>query len=154
VVIQDDVEIGGLCTIDRGALEDTVIGRGTKLDSHVHVGHGVVIGEHCILCGMTGIAGSAKLGNWVVTGGHSAINNRCVLADRVQVGAMSALTKSAPLPDTYMGFPAIPAKEWRRQVAGIRRASDLEKKVRDLQKLVNGLVKQVGQEPALTKNPT
>jgi UDP-3-O-[3-hydroxymyristoyl] glucosamine N-acyltransferase len=134
VRIGDHVEIGALCTIDRGALEDTVVGRGTKLDSHVHIGHGVVIGEHCLLCAFSGIAGSAKLGNWVVTGGHSAVNNRCEIVDFSQIGGMSALTKSALKKDTYMGFPAQPAAQWRRQVAASRRQADLEKRVRFLEK--------------------
>ena len=147
VKIGDRVEIGALCTVDRGALEDTVIGSGTKLDSHVHVGHGVVIGEHCLLCAFSGVAGSARLGNWVVTGGHSAINNRCEIADQSQIGGMSALTKSATQKDTYMGFPAVPASQWRRQVAAARRAADLEKKVRHLERLCEKLSQHLTDQP-------
>lgn len=133
VVIADDVEIGACATIDRGALEDTKIGKGTKLDSHIHIGHGTTLGENCMMCGLSGIAGSARLGNWVVMGGHAAINNKCVIPDGTQVGAVSAVTKSLTESGTYMGFPAVPANEWRRQVAGTRRLPELEKRVRELE---------------------
>lgn len=139
VVIADDVEIGACATIDRGALEDTKVGKGTKLDSHIHIGHGTTLGENCIMCGLSGIAGSARLGNWVVMGGHAAINNKCVIPDGTQVGAVSAVTKSLTEPGTYMGFPAIPAGEWRRQVVGVRRLPELEKRVRELEDKIKAL---------------
>jgi UDP-3-O-[3-hydroxymyristoyl] glucosamine N-acyltransferase len=132
VRIGSQVEIGGLTTVDRGALEDTEIGNDTKLDSHVHVGHGAKIGDHSMLCAFSGIAGSARLGNWVVTGGHSAVNNRVELCDGGQVGAMSALTKSVHEKGAYIGFPAVPQHEWRRQMARQRRLGDLEDKVKAL----------------------
>jgi UDP-3-O-[3-hydroxymyristoyl] glucosamine N-acyltransferase len=137
VVVGDNVEIGALSTIDRGALEDTVLGAGTKLDSHVHVGHGVTIGQHSVLCAFVGIAGSAQIGNGVVLGGHVGVSNKIRIADGVQVGAMSGVTKDLDDKGVFMGFPAVPAGEWRRQIAGARRVPDrlaeLEKKVRDLE---------------------
>ncbi len=141
VRIGDDVEIGGLSTIDRGALEDTEVGNGTKLDSHVHIGHGVKVGNNSMLCAFSGIAGSARLGNWVVTGGHSAVGNRVVLADGVQLGAMSAMTKNADEKGAYLGFPAIPQGEWRRQVARVRKLADFEEKLKDLSVRVRELEK-------------
>lgn len=136
VVIGDDVEVGGLSTIDRGAMADTIIGDGTKIDSHVHVGHNVVIGKNCMLCAFSGIAGSAKLGDWVTLAGHAAVNNHVVIASRVTVGAMSGLTKSAPVSGVYMGFPAQPASEWRRQTARVRRLQELEERVKKLEALL------------------
>ena len=134
VVIGNDVEVGALCTIDRGALEDTVVGNGSKLDSHVHVGHGVTVGQHSVLCAFVGIAGSAEIGNGVVLGGHTGVSNKVKIADGVQVGAMSGVTKDLTEKGIYMGFPAGPAGEWRRQIAGARRQGDLEKRVRELEK--------------------
>ena len=129
--------MGALCTVDRGALEDTVVGSGTKLDSHVHVGHGVTIGQHSILCAFVGIAGSAQIGSGVVLGGHAAVSNKVRITDGVQVGALAGVTKDLSVKGTYMGFPAVPAGEWRRQIAGARRVSDriaeLEKKIRELE---------------------
>lgn len=133
VVIGDDVEIGACTTVDRGALDDTKIGRGTKLDSHVHVGHGTHVGEHTMLCGFCGVAGSARIGNWVVCGGHSAINTKTVIADGSQLGAMSALTSSPEGKGTFLGFPAMPAGEWRRQVVMMKRLPDLEKRLKALE---------------------
>ncbi len=134
VEIQDDVEIGGLCTVDRGALENTVVGEGTKLDSHVHIGHGASLGKWCMICGQAGLAGSARLGNRVVVGGGSAISNRVVIADNVQVGACSGVTKSIPdAGTTHVGFPAGPQKEWQRSIVYVRRLPELEKKLKDLE---------------------
>lgn len=137
VCIGDDVEIGALCTIDRGALDDTVVGPGTKMDSHVHVGHGVTIGAHSILCAFAGVAGSARIGNGVVLGGHVGVTNKVELADGVQVGAMSGVTKSLKKKDTYIGFPAIPQDEWRRQVVGLRRMERLEARIKELEQRLN-----------------
>jgi UDP-3-O-[3-hydroxymyristoyl] glucosamine N-acyltransferase len=138
VIIGHDVEVGALCTVDRGALEDTVVGSGTKLDSHVHVGHGVTIGQHSILCAFVGIAGSAHIGSGVVLGGHVGVSNKVRIADGIQVGAMAGVTKDLAEKGTYMGFPAGPAGEWRRQIAGARRMperiAELEKKIRELEK--------------------
>lgn len=133
VIIADDVEIGGCSTVDRGALEDTKIGRGSKLDSHVHVGHGVTLGENCIMCGLSGIAGSARLGNGVVLGGHSAVNTKVELVDGSQVGAMSALTSTPEGKGTFIGFPAVPAGDWRRQVVMLRKLPEMEKRLRALE---------------------
>jgi UDP-3-O-[3-hydroxymyristoyl] glucosamine N-acyltransferase len=133
VSIADDVEIGGCATVDRGALEDTKIGRGTKLDSGVHVGHGTTIGEHSMMCGLAGIAGSARIGNWVVLAGHSAVNSKVELKDGTQIGAMTAVTSSPGDKDTYIGFPAIPAREWRRQAVTLRKLPELEKRLRALE---------------------
>ena len=133
VAIGDDVEIGAVSSVDRGAMEDTVIGRGSKLDSHVHVGHGAVVGESCVLCGLSGLAGSARLGKGVMIGGHAAVDNRVEIADGVQVGALSGVTKDLPERGVYLGFPAIPAGEWRRQIARVRRLEALEARVKALE---------------------
>ena len=129
VVVADDVEIGAMATIDRGALEDTVVGRGAKLDDHVHVGHGSQVGEHTVMCAFAGLAGSTRIGNWVVLGGHTGTTNRVEIVDKVQVGAMSGVTKDLKEPGVYMGFPARPVKEWRRDVARLRRLDEMAKAI-------------------------
>lgn len=133
----DDVEIGAAATIDRAAMGETLIRSGCKLDSSVHVAHNVQIGEHTMVCGGAFIAGSAKIGKWNILAGSSNINNHVVLADRVTVGAMAGVTKSITEPGEYMGFPAIPAGEWRRQIASFRRLNELTERVKRLEAKLN-----------------
>ena len=136
VRIGDDVEIGGGSTIDRAAMGETLIGNGCKLDSSIHIAHNVQLGEHTMMCGGAFVAGSAKVGKWNILAGSSSVNNHVVLADRVTVGALAGVTKSLSEPGEYMGFPAIPAGEWRRQVAGVRRLKELTERVRRLEDLL------------------
>ena len=138
VRIEDSVEIGALCTIDRGALQDTIIGQGSKLDSHVHVGHGATIGPHCVLCSMVAIAGSATLGARVVIAGHSAVNNKVEVPPGTQLGAMSAfISTPKEASGTFMGFPAQPAGSWRRQMALLKRLPELARSIKQLSKTAN-----------------
>jgi UDP-3-O-[3-hydroxymyristoyl] glucosamine N-acyltransferase len=133
VVIADDVEIGGLCSIDRATMGETRIGRGTKLDSHVHIAHNVKIGENCLLCGGAKIAGSTIIGDWCVLGGDSSVTNNIRLGNGVRIGAMAGVTKSLDEPGDYMGFPAIPAAQWRRQIVAARRIGSAEKRLQNLE---------------------
>lgn len=133
VVIEDEVEIGPCCTIDRAAMGETRICFGAKLDSHVHIAHNVRVGRHTMMSGFTGVAGSAKIGDWVMTGGHSAINGHITIADRVQVGAMSGAVKSIEEPGAYLGFPAVEASKWRRQLVYLKRLGEMEERIRKLE---------------------
>ncbi|MCX6119108.1 MAG: UDP-3-O-(3-hydroxymyristoyl)glucosamine N-acyltransferase [Proteobacteria bacterium] len=133
VRIEDDVEIGAGTTIDRAAMGETLIGAGTKIDSSVHIAHNVRIGKNSMLCGGSAVAGSAKVGNWNILGGSCNINNHVETADRVTVGGMTGVTKSIAEPGEYMGFPAIPAGEWRRQVVFIKRMKELYDRVKKLE---------------------
>ena len=137
VRIEDDVEIGAGCTIDRAALGETVIGRGSKLDSSVHVGHGAKIGAHGILCSGAAIGGSAKLGEWVVLAGSTSVSNNVELADHVKIGALAGVTKSLRQAGEYMGFPAVAANQWRREVAAVRRLKSMEERISNLEKLLD-----------------
>ena len=136
VFIEDDVEIGAGCTIDRAAMGQTFIGRGTKLDSSVHVGHGAKIGAHGILCSGVAVGGSAKIGDWVVLAGAASVSNNVELTDHVTIGALAGVTKNLRESGEYMGFPAVPANQWRREVAGVRRLKSLEEKFRNILKLL------------------
>jgi UDP-3-O-[3-hydroxymyristoyl] glucosamine N-acyltransferase len=139
VRIGDRVEIGSCSTIDRGTMSDTAIGEGTKLDSHVHIGHNSEIGSNTMICGMSATAGSVVIGDWVFVGGHTGINSRCVVPTRSEIGAMSGVTKKITKTGRYQGIPAIEASSWKRQVAYIRRIPAMEDRVRGLEAKLEAL---------------
>lgn len=121
VIIADDVEIGANSAIDRGALNDTVIGEGTKIDNLVQVGHNAVIGRHCIIVAQTGIAGSAQLGDFVVMGGHSGVVGHVKIGDGAQIAGMAHVKEDVPPGARMGGTPAVPFKDWAREVATLKR---------------------------------
>jgi len=122
VVIGDDVEIGANCTIDRGALDDTVIGDGCKLDNLIQIAHNVRIGEHSALAGCVGVAGSAVIGRRCMIGGGAGILGHLEICDDVVVSAMSLVTRSIRQPGFYTGvFPLMPNAKWERAAATLRR---------------------------------
>lgn len=117
VVVEDDVEIGSNSCIDRARFEETRIGRGTRIDNLVHVGHNVHIGEHCILCAQVGIAGSSELGNFVVMAGQVGVNGHITIGDGVQATGQTGISKSIPAGTVLSGTPARNHREeMRRQV--------------------------------------
>jgi UDP-3-O-[3-hydroxymyristoyl] glucosamine N-acyltransferase len=132
-VVEDDVEIGAGCTIDRGALGETRIGRGSKLDNLVHVGHNVRVGEHCLLVAQVGVAGSTRLGNHVVLGGQVGVGGHLHLADGVRVGGQAGVAKSLEAPGDYWGTPAREHRTWLRMLAALSRLPRLLETVRDLE---------------------
>jgi UDP-3-O-[3-hydroxymyristoyl] glucosamine N-acyltransferase len=123
VIVEDDVEIGANTTVDRGTTGDTIIGRGTMIDNQVQIAHNVRIGRGCILAGQVGLAGSAQLGDHVMLGGKSGVANHVRLGDRVRVGALSGADNDLAADGTYLGQPAIPIKDFWRQLATLRRLS-------------------------------
>ena len=129
VVIGDDVEIGANVTVDRGALGATVIGKGTKVDNLVQIAHNVQIGEHCIVIAQVGIAGSCKLGNYVIFAGQSGIGGHLKIGNQAIVGAQAGVMTDIPAGETWLGSPAQPTREFKRQVIALRRMPDLLKKV-------------------------
>lgn len=120
-IIQDDVEIGACTTIDRGALGDTVIGAGTKIDNLVQIGHNCQIGQHCVIAGHVGISGSVNLGDFVALGGQVGIADHANIASGVQIAAKSGVPSSLPKPGVYGGTPVKPMADWRREVATLNR---------------------------------
>jgi UDP-3-O-[3-hydroxymyristoyl] glucosamine N-acyltransferase len=130
VIIQDDVEIGANSTIDRGALKDTVIGEGSKIDNLVQIGHNVVLGRHCVVVAQVGIAGSTELGDFVVMGGQSGTSGHNKIGSGAQIAAQSGVKDDIPPRGRWGGSPARPIAQWAREVAALRLMS-LRKKGND-----------------------
>ncbi len=124
-IIGDDVEVGSNSCVDRGSLDDTVIGQGTKLDNLVHVGHNVRIGERCLLMAGVGVAGSTRLGNDVVLAGHVGVTDHLDIGDRVQVAAKSAVIGNVPADSVLSGNPARPNRQVLRAHAALYRLAPL-----------------------------
>jgi UDP-3-O-[3-hydroxymyristoyl] glucosamine N-acyltransferase len=132
VIIQDRVEIGACTTIDRGALGDTVIGEGTKIDNLVQIGHNNRIGRHCVVVGQVGISGSCELGNFVVLGGQVGISDHTRIGDHARLAARSGTVPGEyPGHADYGGAPLRPVKEWRREVAAVALLAKRRRQDRD-----------------------
>jgi UDP-3-O-[3-hydroxymyristoyl] glucosamine N-acyltransferase len=139
VTIEDDVEIGANTTVDRGALENTMIKSGAKIDNQVQVAHNVVIGESTAIAAQTGIAGSTIIGRNCLIGGATAINGHISISDKVIVGAMSGVAQSISEPGMYSSsIPARKTTEWNRTLVRINRLDKLMQKVKDLESKVLG----------------
>jgi UDP-3-O-[3-hydroxymyristoyl] glucosamine N-acyltransferase len=107
VIIGDDVEIGANVTIDQGTIRATQIGSGSKLDNQVHIGHNVIVGQHCLLCGQVGIAGSTVLGDYCVMGGQAGAADNITIGSGAIIGAGSGVLSNVPKGKAMMGYPAV-----------------------------------------------
>jgi UDP-3-O-[3-hydroxymyristoyl] glucosamine N-acyltransferase len=121
VIIQNDVEIGANSAIDRGALKDTIIGEGTKIDNLVQIGHNAVLGRHCVIVGQVGIAGSAVLGDYVVVGGQGGVAGHITIGTGAQIAGASHAKDSVPAGARMVGTPAKPLREWAREQNALKR---------------------------------
>jgi UDP-3-O-[3-hydroxymyristoyl] glucosamine N-acyltransferase len=120
VIIQDDVEIGANCTIDRGGTRDTVIGEGTKIDNLVQIGHNCSIGRHCLIVSQVGISGSVTMGDFVVLAGQVGVGDHLTIGMGAVLGAKAGVMSNVPAGARWGGFPAEAAMEWKRGVATVR----------------------------------
>jgi len=137
VKIGDDVEIGANTTIDRGAIEDTIIEEGVKLDNQIQIAHNVRIGAHTAIAACAGIAGSSRVGRYCRIGGASGIAGHLSIADQVEISAHTLVTKSITEPGTYTGaYPFEVNRDWRRNAASLRNLGELNERVRVLEKVL------------------
>jgi UDP-3-O-[3-hydroxymyristoyl] glucosamine N-acyltransferase len=128
VIIQNNVEIGANGCVDRGALEDTVIGEGTKIDNMVQIAHNVRIGRNCAIAANSGISGSATIGNNVMIGGLVGISNQVTIGDGAQIAATSGVMNDVPAGERHGGTPAIALKQYFRQIATLRALASRDSK--------------------------
>jgi UDP-3-O-[3-hydroxymyristoyl] glucosamine N-acyltransferase len=120
IVIEDDVEIGANTTIDRPAIGETRIGEGTKIDNLVQIAHNVIIGRHCVIVAQSGVAGSAELGDFVVMGAHSGVIGHVKVGNGAQIAGMAHVKNDVEPGARMGGTPAVPFREWAREVAAIK----------------------------------
>lgn len=147
VTVGDDVEIGANSTIDRGALGVTKIGRGSKLDNLVHIGHNCTLGEHVAIAALSALAGSAHLGDRVQMGGHVITSGHLRLGDDVRVGGNSAVYDDIDVPGDYYGFPTMPRDKWFRTLRELDRLADSVKSLRDMRRRLRELERRSGGAP-------
>jgi len=136
VIVQDDVEIGANVTIDRGALGPTIIGKGTKIDNLVQIAHNVSIGEHCLVVAQVGVAGSTKIGHYTTLAGQVGITGHLKIGNKVIIAAQSGVIHDVPDGAKWLGSPAQPDRQAKRQMIAIQRLPDLLRRVAELEKLL------------------
>ena len=134
VIVEDDVEIGANSCVDRATLGSTVVGRGTKIDNLVQLGHNVRVGPLSILCAQVGVSGSTRLGQGVVLAGQVGLAGHLHVGDRATLLAQSGVMNDIPAGETWGGYPARPQRRWMRDEAMLRRLEELSKRVRALEK--------------------
>lgn len=139
VVLGDDVEVGANTTIDRGALDDTVIGNGVKLDNLVQIAHNVRIGDHSAMASMVGIAGSTKVGRHCVFGGAAGIAGHLEITDQVHLTGMTMVSGNIDEPGVYSsGTNADKNRHWRKNAVRFRQLDDMARRLRELEKKLEG----------------
>ncbi len=140
VIIGDDVEIGANTTVDRGALEDTIIEDGVKLDNQIQIAHNVRIGAHTVIAACTGIAGSTVIGKHCIIGGAAMFVGHIHVTDGVTISGGSLVSKSIETPGTYTAmWAAAPHREWLKTVAQLRRLDSLTQRVRELEEKIQAI---------------
>ena len=134
VIVGDDVEIGANTCIDRGALDDTLIANGVRLDNLIQIAHNCHVGEHTAIAACTGIAGSTRIGARCMIGGAVGMSGHLVIGDDVAILVMAMVTKSLPLKGVYgSGIPVAAARDWRKQIARLRRLENTEARLMELE---------------------
>ncbi|MEN3293546.1 MAG: UDP-3-O-[3-hydroxymyristoyl] glucosamine N-acyltransferase [Burkholderiales bacterium] len=141
VVIGDDVEIGANTSIDRGALADTVIEDGVKLDNQIQIGHNCHIGAHTAMAGCVGVAGSARIGKYCTFGGAAMVLGHLTIVDNVHISSGSMVSRSILEPGQYTGFyPLAKNADWEKSAAIVRNLGTMREKIRELEKTIKLLI--------------
>jgi UDP-3-O-[3-hydroxymyristoyl] glucosamine N-acyltransferase len=142
VVIGDDVDIGANTTVDRGALADTIIEDGVKLDNQIQIGHNCVIGAHTAMAGCVGVAGSAKIGKYCTFGGAAMVLGHLTIADNVHISSGSLVSRSIHEPGQYTGFyPLAKNSDWEKSAVIVRNLETMRDKIRSLEKTIKTITK-------------
>ncbi len=140
VLLGDDVEVGANTTIDRGALADTIIGNGVKLDNQIMVAHNVQIGDHTAMAGGAGISGSTKIGKHCMIAGRAGLVGHIEVCDNVFVTGMTMITRSITEPGSYSSGTAMqPSAEWRKSATRFRQLDDMARRIQVLEKRLNAV---------------
>jgi UDP-3-O-[3-hydroxymyristoyl] glucosamine N-acyltransferase len=153
VVIEDDVEIGAGCGIERGTLNDTIIGQGSKLGDLVAIGHGTKVGPHCLLVAQVGIAGSTTLGHHCIVGGQAGIVGHITIGNNVAIGAQAGVINSVADGKVVLGAPAIDANQGKRAYGMIQYLPEMRQSIRDLQTQIERLLSGGGGEVQRPEEP-
>jgi UDP-3-O-[3-hydroxymyristoyl] glucosamine N-acyltransferase len=124
VIIEDLVEIGANVTIDRGSLEDTVIGTASRIDNLVQIAHNVRIGKACVIVAQVGISGSTTLGNYVIAAGQAGLTGHLQIGDRVKIAAQAGVMRNVTADETVAGSPAVPVNQWHRQTLALAKLAN------------------------------
>ncbi|MBI4368548.1 MAG: UDP-3-O-(3-hydroxymyristoyl)glucosamine N-acyltransferase [Candidatus Omnitrophica bacterium] len=145
VVIEDDVEIGACVTIDRATIGSTRIRQGVKIDNLVQIAHNVEVGSHSCLSAQVGISGSSKIGSYVVMGGRAGLGDYCEIGDEVTLGAQTGVPSKKVIPpkQVWIGTPARPYEEMRKQVSAQLRSYETQQLVSELKKRIEKLEKEL-----------
>jgi UDP-3-O-[3-hydroxymyristoyl] glucosamine N-acyltransferase len=128
VIIQDNCTIGALCTIDRAAFGDTIIGLNSKLDNHCHIAHNVKLGQGVVIAAFGGISGSVEVGNYVMMGGRVGVGDHFKIGNGAKLAAGAAVLSDVPAGETYAGYPAKPRMRWLKETIAISKLLDKPKK--------------------------
>lgn len=152
VEIEDDVEIGACCAIDRASMGATIVGAGTKFSNLVAIGHGTRLGKHCLLVAQAGIAGSVIVGNYCVFAGQAGIVGHIRIGDGAKIGAQCGVTNDIPAGQETWGTPAMPLAQARRSFATVQHLPEIRSAVRKLVREVQAIKRQLGQKGDHTPN--
>lgn len=153
VVIEDDVEIGAGCGIERGTLNDTIIGQGSKLGDLVAIGHGTKVGPHCLLVAQVGIAGSTSLGHHCIVGGQAGIVGHITIGNNVAIGAQAGVINSVSDGKVVLGAPAIEASQAKRAYGLIQFLPEMRQSIRELQEQIGRLTSGGEREESRPEEP-
>jgi UDP-3-O-[3-hydroxymyristoyl] glucosamine N-acyltransferase len=146
VVLEDDVEIGANTCIDRAAMGETRIGRGTKVDNLVQLAHGVKVGEHSIIVAQVGISGSTTIGNHCTLGGQVGVAGHIKIGDRTMIGAQSGVAGTLPGGGVYSGTPAIPHKDWLKASVSYGKLPEMRREIGQLRRQVEELAQLIKED--------